>query len=156
MNLSSLWNKILKSNRTSKRKAVKKPKPAAKRRVKNKVKTGTRKRTVSKSSERPQRKAGKVKSKTKPQVATRKIKKPKEIGAVTHYFDKIEVGIIKLKAPLNRGDKIRIQSAQDSFEQKVESLQIDHKDISRAPRGAEVGVKVRQKVREHAKVYKVV
>jgi hypothetical protein len=41
----------------------------------------------------------------------------KEIGAVTHFFDKISVAVIKLKAGLKAGEKIRIKGATTDFEQ---------------------------------------
>jgi len=74
-----------------------------------------------------------------------------KIGKITHYFDKISVGIIKLEAPLKKGDTIKIGEA----EQPIESMQVDHKDIDEGKPGDEVGVKVSQKVREGEEVYKV-
>jgi putative protease len=82
--------------------------------------------------------------------------KETEIGLVTHYFGKISVGIIKLKAPLRVGDKIHIKGANDDFYQLVTSMQLNHQDISYAPRGAEIGIKVNQRVHENDKVYRVV
>ena len=78
-----------------------------------------------------------------------------EIGKIIHYFDKISVGIIKLKAVLKLGDTIHIHGAHDDFKQVVDSLQVDHKDIPFAGKGKEVGIKVSQRVRENDRVYKV-
>jgi len=41
------------------------------------------------------------------------------------------------------------------FEQAVQSMQIDHKDIKEAKKGQEVGLKVDQKVKEGWEVYKI-
>lgn len=100
-------------------------------------------------------------SSRKPQKVARRAKreggvKETEIGLVTHYFGKISVGVIKLKAPLRLGDKIHIKGANDDFYQLVTSMQLNHQDISSAPRGAEIGIKVNQRVHENDKVYRVV
>ena len=52
----------------------------------------------------------------------------KEVGKVTHFYDKISVGVIDLSGPLKVGDNIHIQGAHDDFEQEVESMQLDHTD----------------------------
>lgn len=83
------------------------------------------------------------------------MKKEKPIGEVTHYFSNIEVAVVKLSAPLAEGDKIRITGGEDTdFEQEVESIEADHKKIKKAKKGAEIGLKVKDKVREGYKVYK--
>ena len=78
-----------------------------------------------------------------------------QIGIITHSFAKISVGIIKLNAVLNVGDKIHIRGAHDDFTQVVKSMQLDHKDIQSAKKGDEIGIKVSKRVHEHDKVYKV-
>ncbi len=79
-----------------------------------------------------------------------------EVGRVTHFYPKISVAIVELKAPLSIGDKILIKGATTNFEQKVESMQIEHKDIERAEAGQIIGLKVNQRARENDKVYKIV
>ena len=64
------------------------------------------------------------------------------------------MGIIKLKAELNTGDKIHIKGAHDDFTQVVTSMQVNHKDISSAKKGAEVGIKVPKRAHENDKVYR--
>jgi len=86
------------------------------------------------------------------------LKKSKEklVGKIVHYFDKIEVAVVKLSAPLSVGDSIRVVGGADTdFEQKVQSMEVDHKKISKAKKGQEVGMKIKEKVREGYKVYKV-
>jgi len=83
-------------------------------------------------------------------------KKEKPIGVVAHYFSKIEVGVIKLSAGLAVGDVIRIVGGENTdFEQKIDSMEIDCKKIKKAKKGASVGIKVKEKIREGYKVYKV-
>ena len=78
-----------------------------------------------------------------------------EVGRVTHFYPKISVAIVELKASLNIGDKILIKGATTNFEQTVESMQIEHKNIERAEAGQIIGLKVKDRVRENDKVYKI-
>jgi putative protease len=77
-----------------------------------------------------------------------------EVGRVTHYFTKIGVAVVELKAPLTVGDRIVIRGPTTDFEQVVESMQIEHKNVQRAEAGQSVGLKVAQRVREKDIVYK--
>lgn len=84
------------------------------------------------------------------------VQKGKLIGAVTHYFDNIGVAVIELTGGLQAGDTIRIQGGDATdFEQKVESMQVEHENIEKASKGDGVGLKVNEKVRPGYKVYKV-
>ena len=82
--------------------------------------------------------------------------KEKEIGVVTHYFGRISVGVIRLKSSLRLGERIHIKGAHDDFVQIVDSMQITHKDISYAKKGAEVGIKVIKPLHKNSKVYKII
>jgi putative protease len=77
-----------------------------------------------------------------------------EIGRVTHFFSKISVAVIELKAPLTVGDTVHIKGPTTDFEQVVESMQIEHKNVQRAEAGQSIGLKVAQRVREKDMVYK--
>jgi len=80
----------------------------------------------------------------------------KLIGEVTHYFSNIEVAVIKLSAPLSIGGTIRIAGGEDTdFTQTVESMEVEHQKMEKAKKGDEVGLKVKEKVREGYKVYKI-
>ncbi len=80
----------------------------------------------------------------------------KLIGKVTHYFSKIEVAVIKLSNALSLGDTIRIVGGENTdFSQTVESMEVEHEKIKKAKAGNEVGTKVKEKVREGYKVYKL-
>lgn len=78
-----------------------------------------------------------------------------EVGRVTHYFSKISVAVIDLKAPLAVGDRILIKGSTTDLEQAVESMQIEHKDVQRAEAGQSIGLKVSDRVRENDTVYKI-
>lgn len=78
------------------------------------------------------------------------------IGKVVHYFDKIGVAVIKLDAPLKEGETIRIAGGEETdFTQEVKSMEVEHQKINKAKKGDEVGLKVKEKVRDSYRVYKV-
>jgi len=79
-----------------------------------------------------------------------------EVGEVTHYFPKISVAVVALKAPLALGDRIAIRGVTTNLEQTVASMQIEHENVTRAKAGQSIGLKVEQRVREGDRVYKIV
>jgi len=79
----------------------------------------------------------------------------KLIGKLTHYFDKIGVGVIELSGTLNKGDKISIEHSGEAFEQTVESMQIEHKQIAKAIKGQAIGMKMAQPAKHNSSVFKV-
>jgi putative protease len=109
------------------------------------------KRKVKKAKKRPKKKKvvrGKKKAKVKA-----KAKGEKVIAVVDHFFGKISVAAFKLKAPLRVGDMIHIKGHTTDFIQKVDSIQIEHESVPKAGKGAEVGIKVKGKVRAGDTVY---
>ena len=82
--------------------------------------------------------------------------KEQEIGAVEHFFGKISVGVIKLKGVLKVGDTVHIKGKHADFSQEVDSMQIDHENVTEAKKGKSVGIKVAQPLHENDKVYKVI
>lgn len=79
-----------------------------------------------------------------------------EIGKVTHFFSKISVAVIELKASLSVGDRIVIKGSTTDLEQAVESMQIEHENVKRAEAGQSIGLKVSGRVRESDTVYKMI
>ncbi|HLG90912.1 MAG TPA: hypothetical protein VI336_02010 [Candidatus Saccharimonadales bacterium] len=79
----------------------------------------------------------------------------KQIGKVTHYFDKVGVAIIQLQkgASLKKGDKIQIKGNDTDFTQTINSLQLDHQDVESVKAGDDFGLKVDQKVHEGNQVF---
>lgn len=78
-----------------------------------------------------------------------------EIGKITHFFTKISVAIVELTGTLSVGDQILLKGPTTNVEQKVDSMQIEHKDVQKASRGQSIGLRVNDRVREHDVVYKV-
>lgn len=90
--------------------------------------------------------------KTKKAPAKAKRKKEKVLGKVTHYYDRIGVAIVELKALLAVGDVVTFRRGTVEFTQPVRSLQIEHASVAKAKRGEQVGLKVKKPIKEGAKV----
>lgn len=78
-----------------------------------------------------------------------------QIGKITHYYTKIGVAVVLLSNPLKCGDKVKISGHDKEFVQEVNSMQIEHKEISYAKKGDDVGLKVDQPVKEGDVVYSI-
>ena len=147
--LIGVQQKKKKSGKKTKKRVIKKPQKKAKKKAAKRPKKKVQKKLHKKPRKKPKKKS--LRPARKPQE---KIKE-KEIGRVTHYFRKISVGAIELKAGLNIGDKIHIKGAHDDFKQIVKSMQINRQNVSSANEGDEIGIKVTHRVHENDKVYKV-
>ncbi len=79
----------------------------------------------------------------------------KLIGKVTHYFTDIGVAVIELEDTLKVGDEISVEGATTNFTQKIDSMQIEHKNVEEAKKGDSIGLKVTDRVREGDQVFKV-
>lgn len=126
----------------AKTKKTKKTPPARKRiKISRKIKSTTKR---------------KIEKKAKKSIGVKKSKE-KEIGKITHFYDKINVAVIKLSGSISLGDKIKIRGGDGDveFEQKVDSMEFNHQKIKKAQNGDEIGLKVRQKVKEGYKVFKI-
>ncbi len=77
------------------------------------------------------------------------------IGKVDHFFDKIGVAAIVLTGTLRVGDTIEIVSGAETMRQRVDSMQIDWKDVEEASNGDSVGIKIDRKVAQSSVVYKL-
>ena len=78
------------------------------------------------------------------------------VGKVAHYYDKAGVAAIKLTDSLAVGDRISIERGEETFEQAVTSMQIEHKAVQSAKKGDDVGIKVDMPAHEGASVYRLV
>jgi translation elongation factor EF-1alpha len=84
---------------------------------------------------------------------TQTIAKGKQIGKITHYFGKIGVAVLELTDGLKVGDDIVIATHSGDFEQNVDSMQVEHQQVSTAKAGDAVGLKVASPVKEGNAVY---
>jgi len=80
----------------------------------------------------------------------------KKIGEVIKYFGKIGVAAIRLtEGPLKVGDTIHLVGHTTDFTQLVDSMQIENQNVQEAGPGADLGIKTKERVREHDVVSKV-
>jgi putative protease len=114
------------------------------------------KRTVKRVSHKPPKKEKRFQPKKKIKAKTPAKSTQKGVGTVTHYFDRISVAVLKVSGPLKIGDSIRFSSRQGEFVQMVVSMQIDRKDILKASKGSEVGIKTLRPVEKGDKAFMVV
>ncbi|MDD5613703.1 MAG: translation elongation factor-like protein [Candidatus Omnitrophica bacterium] len=78
-----------------------------------------------------------------------------EIGLVTNYYSKPLAAIIEITAgSLKVGDKIKIQGHTTNFEMVVDSMQIEHHSVDEVLPGQILGLKVKERVRIHDRVFK--
>lgn len=130
-----------------------------------KVRTKKKAKKVTKKKVRKVKKAKKVARKKVAKEAKKKIakkkaaKKPKKtaakkaakaevIGKVTHYYDRIGVAVVMLKASMKLGDLIRLKHGTQTFTQKVASMQVNHQPLTIAKKGQEIGLKVDKVINE--------
>lgn len=171
MRLLDFWKMLFSRGQPKKKKSRRKIKKRTVRSSQKKIQEEThkkfRKRAKKRTSKKAQKKSGnKIQKKLRKPAQPKKLKKSqkcpkkpekklkeKEIGLITHYFGKISVGIIKLKSGLKVGDAIHIKGACDDFIQLVTSMQVNHKNVSSARKGDEIGIKFVQRVHENDRVY---
>lgn len=77
----------------------------------------------------------------------------KPIGEVVHFFNNINVAVVKFGKKIAAGTEVRFLGATTDFKQKLDSMQLDHKEIKEAAKGKEVGIKVKDRVRSGDEVY---
>jgi translation elongation factor EF-Tu-like GTPase len=81
----------------------------------------------------------------------------KKVGEVIKFFGKISVAAIRLsEGSLKVGDTIHIVGHTTDLTETVESMQIENKNVQEAGPGADIGIKMKGRVRENDIVYKVV
>ena len=120
--------------------------PAKKKTIKKKI---IKKKAI-------KRKPASKKKPTAKKKPVKKVIKKKEniVGVITHYFPHVRAAVIKLKAPLSVGDRIKIKGHTTDFTQGITSMQIDRVPINSAKKGDEIGLLVNSRVRQHDKVIK--
>ena len=79
----------------------------------------------------------------------------KEIGKVTHWYDKIGVAVVKLGDTLKISDKIKDCHGEVEFDDTILSMQIDHKDVPFGKKGDEVAMKLSGKAKEGSLICKI-
>jgi translation elongation factor EF-Tu-like GTPase len=79
-----------------------------------------------------------------------------KIGVIIHFFTNVNVAAIKITAgELKVGDTIHIVGAHTDFKQRIDSMEIDRNPVQMVQTGDDVGIKVKERTREHDIVYKI-
>ena len=81
------------------------------------------------------------------------MEEPKQIGKVFTYFVNVGVAGIELSSGLKIGDKILVKGSTTNFEQKVDSMQIEGKEVEKAGKGQKVGIKLVERARPNDLIY---
>lgn len=75
------------------------------------------------------------------------------VGKVTHYYNHLGVAIVELTGPLKLGDQLHFKGHGQDFEQAVDSMQVEHQEITEAKAGDIIGLKVSMEVKEGTPVF---
>jgi len=79
----------------------------------------------------------------------------KKVGEIIKYFGKIGVAAIRLgEGSLKVGDTIHVVGHTTDLTETIESMQVENASVQEAGPGADVGIKIKGRVREHDTVYK--
>ncbi len=80
-----------------------------------------------------------------------------QVGIVVKFFAKPSVAAIEVtNGTIKIGDVLEYQGHTTEFTEEVLSMELDNQPIEEAKVGDLVGIKVKERVRENDKVYKVV
>ena len=112
--------------------------------AKKKIKRSAKKKAAKKSAKKGARRLA-----TKAKLP--KVQKP--IGEVTHFYNEIGVAIVKFKQSVPVGTLLYFKGATTDFKDIAKSIQYDHAPIAKAPKGKQVGIKVKRRVRPGDKVH---
>ena len=79
-----------------------------------------------------------------------------QIGVVVNYYAKIGVAAVKVTSgTVKTGDLLKYKGHTTDFTEAVVSMEIENETVEQARAGDLVGVKVKERVREKDKVYKI-
>jgi putative protease len=124
-----------------------------------KLKAKINPKTKTKPKAKPKKKSSikkKVFIKKASKATIKKVTKAeKPIGAVTHFYNEIKVAIVKFKQPVRVGTELNFKGATTDFNEVIKSMQFNHESIIVAPKGKQIGIKVKKRVRQGDAVYEV-
>lgn len=79
-----------------------------------------------------------------------------QVGIIVKFFAKPSVAAIEVTSgTIKNGDVLKYKGHTTDFTEVVESMELDNQPIEEAKVGDLIGVKVKERVRENDKVYKV-
>jgi putative protease len=78
------------------------------------------------------------------------------VGKITNFYVKMSVAAIKMTVGVIKiGDALHFKGHTTDFKDTVASMELKNQSVDKARLGDEVGIKVKERVRENDKVYKV-
>lgn len=79
-----------------------------------------------------------------------------QVGVVVKFFSKPSVAAIEVTSgSIRKGDVLKYKGHTTDFSEEVTSMEKDNQAIDEAKVGDLIGIKVKERVRENDKVYKV-
>ena len=79
------------------------------------------------------------------------------VGVVEKFFAQPGVAAVKVtRGTVKKGDTLRYVGHTTDFTDQVASMQVNNQPVEEAKAGDFIGVKVKERVRENDKVYKVI
>jgi putative protease len=69
------------------------------------------------------------------------------IGTVIHYWNRLNVAGVELTDSLKMDDWVQFRGATTDFQQRITSMQLNHRFVHEAHSGQQVGVLVADRVR---------
>jgi putative protease len=80
-----------------------------------------------------------------------------QVGVVVKFFAKPSVAAIEVTGDsIKVGDTLKYLGHTTDFSEEATSIQVDNQAVDEAKKGDLIGIKVKDRVRENDKVYKVV
>ena len=79
-----------------------------------------------------------------------------QVGVIVKFFTKPSVAAIEVtNGVVKTGDLLKYKGHTTDFTEEVASMEVDNKPVEEAKVGDLIGIKVKERVRENDKVYKV-
>lgn len=79
-----------------------------------------------------------------------------QVAVIVKFFAKPSVAALEVtKGSIKKGDVLRYKGYTTDFTEAISSMEIDNQAVDEVKEGDLVGVKVKERVREGDKVYKV-
>ncbi|MBL7211994.1 MAG: hypothetical protein ISS61_06420 [Desulfobacteraceae bacterium] len=80
-----------------------------------------------------------------------------QVAVIVKFFAKPSVAALEVTSgSINTGDVLRYKGHTTDFTEEVTSMELDNQPVQEAKVGDLVGIKVKERVRENDKVYKVI
>ena len=80
-----------------------------------------------------------------------------QVAVIVKFFAKPSVAALEVtNGSIVKGDLLRYKGHTTDFTEEISSMEVDNQSVDEAKKGDLVGVKVKERVRENDKVYKVV